>query len=77
MLFRSIQRAGDIAFKNLNTAQIIDYLSNITCNKLGVINLTLTGAHNTYSYSSQLICTGYTNNTPVNNLNLSQPSYVF
>ena len=72
-----IQRAGDIAFKNLNTAQIIDYLSNITCNKLGVINLTLTGAHNTYSYSSQLICTGYTNNTPVNNLNLSQPSYVF
>ena len=71
------QRAGDIAFKNLTTAKIIDYLSNITCNKLGVINLTLTGEHNTYEYSSQLICTGYTNNTPVNQIDLSQSGYVF
>ena len=71
------QRAGDIAFKNLTTAQIIDYMSNITCNKLGVINLKLTGANNTYEYSSQLICTGYTNSTPVNNIDLSQSGYIF
>ena len=71
------QRSGDISFKNLTTAKIIDYLSNITCNKLGVIHLTLTGAHNAYEYSSQLICTGYTNNTPVNQIDLSQSGYVF
>ena len=72
-----IQRSGDILFKNLTTAKIIDYLSNITCNKLGTIHLGLTGEHNDYEFSSQLICTGYTNNTPVNNLNLSQSGYVF
>lgn len=72
-----MQRAGDILFKNLTTAQIIDYMSNITCNKLGVINLKLTGANNTYEYSSQLICTGYTNSTPVNNIDLSQSGYIF
>ena len=71
------QRSGDIVFKNLTTAKIIDYLSNITCNKLGVIHLTLIGAHNAYEYSSQLICTGYTNNTPVNQIDLSQSGYVF
>ena len=71
------QRSGDILFKNLTTAQIIDYMSNITCPNLATITLTLTGAHNTYTYSSQLICTGYTNNTPVNALNLDTSNYVF
>jgi len=72
-----MQRAGDILFKNLTTAQIIDYLSNITCPNLCTVTLTLTGTHNTYTYSSQLVCTGYTNNTPVNALNLDTSSYVF
>ena len=71
------QRAGDISFKNLTTAQIIDYLANITRSNLCTIKLTLTGAHNTYEYSSQLVCTGYTNNTPVNQVDLSQSDYVF
>lgn len=71
------QRTGDIAFDNLTTAKIIEYFSNITCPNLATITLTLTGTHNTYTYSSQLICTGYTNNTPVNALNLDTASYVF
>lgn len=72
-----MQRSGDILFKNLTTAEIIEYFSNITCPNLATITLTLTGTHNTYTYSSQLICTGYTNNTPVNALNLDTASYVF
>ena len=72
-----MQRAGDICFDELTTAEIIDYMSNITCPNLATIMLTLTGAHNTYTYSSQLICTGYTNNTPVNALNLDTANYVF
>lgn len=72
-----MQRSGDILFKNLTTSQIIDYFSNITCPNLCTITLTLTGTHNTYTYSSQLVCTGYTNNTPVNALNLDTNSYVF
>ena len=72
-----MQRAGDILFKNLTTAQIIDYMSNITCPNIATITLTLTGAHNTYTYSSQLVCTGYTNSTPVNSLDLDTTNYIF
>lgn len=72
-----MQRTGDITFDTLTTAQIIDYMSNITCPKLCTITLTLTGMHNSYTYTSQLVCTGYTNNTPVNAMNLDATSYVF
>ena len=72
-----MQRAGDIAFDTLTTAEIIDYMSNITCPNLCTVTLTLTGTHNTYTYSSQLVCTGYTNNTPVNALKLDATGYVF
>ena len=72
-----MQRAGDIAFDTLTTAEIIDYMSNITCPNLCTVTLTLTGTHNTYTYSSQLVCTGYTNNTPVNALELDATGYVF
>ncbi len=71
------QRSGDILFKNLTTAQVIDYMSNITCPNLATITLTLTGTHNTYTYSSQLVCTGYTNNTPVKALNFDTTNHVF
>ena len=72
-----IQRTGDVAFKSLTTAQIIDYMSDITCPNLATVTLTLTGKHNTYTYSSQLVCTGYTNSTPVNALALDYTSCVF
>lgn len=72
-----IQRTGDVAFKNLTTAQIIDYMSEITCPNLATVTLTLTGKYNTYTYSSQLVCTGYTNSTPVNAMALDYTSYVF
>ncbi|MBQ8429726.1 MAG: hypothetical protein IJX30_06490 [Clostridia bacterium] len=72
-----MQRTGDIAFDTLTTAEIIDYMSNITCPNLCTVTLTLTGKHNTYTYSSQLVCTGYTNSTPVNALALDYTSCVF
>lgn len=72
-----MQREGDITFKNLTTAQIIEYMSEITCPNLATITLTLTGKHSTYTYSSQLICTGYTNSTPVKAMALDYTSYVF
>ena len=72
-----MQRAGDIAFDTLTTAEIIDYMSNITCPNLCTVTLTLTGKHNTYTYTSQLVCTGYTNSTPVKALALDSSSYVF
>ena len=72
-----MQRSGDIYFKNMTTAEIATYFSNITSPNIATVTLTLTGTHNTYTYSSQIICTGYTNNTPVNALSLDMDSYVF
>ena len=72
-----MQRTGDIHFNALTTAEIIEYMSNITCPNLCMVTLTLTGKHNTYTYSSQLVCTGYTNNTPVSAVALDYTSYVF
>lgn len=72
-----MQRAGDTCFDELTTAEIIEYMSNITCPNLCTVTLTLTGTHNTYTYTSQLVCTGYTNNTPINALELDATGYVF
>ena len=72
-----MQRAGDIAFKNLTTAEIAGYLSNITNPGLYQVNFTITGTHNTYEYISQVYCSGYTNSTPVNALALDTTKYVF
>ncbi len=72
-----MQRQGDIMFRDLTTAEIQDYLSNITIPTVGVINLTLTGAYGTYTYSSTIICNGYTNNTPISALTLDTANYVF
>jgi hypothetical protein len=72
-----VRRSGDICFDKLSTAEIIEYMSNITCPKLCTITLTLTGEHNTYTYSSQLVCTGYTNDIPVNAIAINASSYVF
>ena len=72
-----MQDVGDIRFDTLTTAQIIEYMSNITLPNLCMVTLTLTGAHNTYTYSSDIVCTGYTNNTPVRALALDTSAYVF
>lgn len=72
-----MQRAGDILFKNLTTAEIAGYLSNITSPGLYQVNFSITGTHNTYNYISQVYCSGYTNNTPVNALALDATKYVF
>lgn len=72
-----IQRSGDILFKNLSTAEIATYFDNITVPKLKKITLTLEGEHNTYTYTSELVCSGYTNNKPVSKLSVDLPTFVF
>lgn len=72
-----MQRAGDIEFSTLTTEEIASYLSNITSAGMYQVNFTITGTHNTYNYTSQVYCNGYTNNTPVNALVLNTTAYVF
>ena len=72
-----VKRAGDIVFRNLTTAEIAGYLSNITSPGLYQVNFTITGTHNTYEYISQVYCSGYTNNSPVNALALDPAKYVW
>ena len=71
------QRSGDIVFKNLTTAEIAGYLGNITSAGLYQVNFKITGTHKTYEYTSQVYCSGYTNNTAVNALALDMNRYVF
>ncbi len=72
-----MQRAGDIYFNTMTTEEIASYFSNITSAGMYQVNFTITGTHNSYSYTSQVYCNGYTNNTPVNALALNTTAYVF
>jgi len=71
------QRNGDILFKNLSTAQIADYFSNITVSSLDKVEFTITGEHSSYTYNSTIKCTGYTNNTKVSAIIVDKTGYVF
>lgn len=71
------QRSGDILFKNLSTGEIVEYFKDITVPNLAIVTLTLEGKHNTYTYSSTLVCEGYTNNKPVSNISVDTSQYVF
>jgi hypothetical protein len=70
-------RAHDISFGALTTAEVIGYFSNITAPTLAVMNIDIEGEYDSYSYTSTINCTGYTNNTPVNKLTLDKLGYVF
>lgn len=72
-----VQRTGDILFKNLSTEEIASYLSDITLPGLYQVNFSVKGKYNTYTYTSQVYCSGYTNNTPVNAVAMSSTHYVF
>lgn len=72
-----IQRSGDILFKNLTTDKIVEYFEQISTPNLAIVTLTLEGKYNTYTYTSTLICEGYTNSTPVSNLSIDTSQYVF
>ena len=71
------QRSGDILFNTLSTAEIISYLSEITQPILYEVTLTVTGKYSSYTYTSTVKCNGYTNNMPVESLNLNESEYVF
>lgn len=66
-----------IDFSTATTAEIISYFSNITNSRLATINYTLEGEYDTFTFSSTLNVTGFTNSTPVNNLQFDRDSYVF
>ncbi|MEG2274777.1 MAG: hypothetical protein RSC44_05525, partial [Clostridia bacterium] len=72
-----LKRNGDILFKNLSTQQIAGYLSKVTQPYLYDVELTLTGTHNTYTYTSRVKCVGYTNKTPVQSVSLNNAGFVF
>lgn len=75
--WRIQERSGDILFKNLTTSKIISYFQNITEPNMYDIRFTLTGAYSSYSYTSRVVCGGYSNSTPVNALTLDGSGYVF
>ena len=71
------QRNGDIKFRDLTTAQVISYFSSITAPTLAVATYTLEGEYDTYTFTSKINCNGFTNSTPVDNLQLDREGYVF
>ena len=72
-----MNRSGDILFKNLTVEERAEYFSEITKPGLYQVNFTITGKYNVYSYTSQVKCVGYTNNTAVSSVSLDRVSYVF
>lgn len=72
-----VQRTNDILFKNLSTSKIIEYFGEITQPMLYEVTYTVTGTYSTYTYTSQIKCNGYTNNTPVRALSLNEAKFVF
>ena len=71
------ERAGSIRFNEMTTAEVIGYMSNITSPTLAVMKIIIGGAFNTYTYTSTINCTGFTNSTPVETLSFSQIKFVF
>ena len=71
------QRNGDIKFRELTTAKVIEYFSNITAPTLAVLTYTIEGEYNTYTFTSSINCNGFINSTPVNNLQFDKEGYVF
>lgn len=71
------ERQGDIKFKDMTTAQIADYFSDITQPILYGITLTIAGKYNTYTYSSTIVCNGFTNNTKVGSVTIGDSGYIF
>ncbi len=71
------QRNGDIKFREMTTAEIASYFSDITQPILHKITLTITGKYNTYTYTSTIMCNGYTNNTRVNSVTIGDGGYIF
>ena len=69
-------RAGDILFKNLSTAEIIDYFSEITTNTLFNVAVEVTGNYSNYSAQTLFTCAGYTNTASVVSVALGDASLV-
>ena len=72
-----MQRTEDIAFKNLMPTEIATYLDNITLPGLYQVEFMVMGTYGTYTETSQVYCSGYTNSTPIDSVNLTANSFVF
>lgn len=69
-------RTSDILFKNLSTAEIITYFSNITEGRMFYVVVDVKGQYSDYSANSLINCVGYTNQASVTGLNLNDTSIV-
>jgi hypothetical protein len=71
------ERNNAIRFNEMTTAEVMEYMSNITSPTLAVMKVVVGSVYYSYTYTSKINCTGFTNNTPVDSLNLNQTNYVF
>ena len=53
-------RSGDIKFNAMTVAEIMEQFDECQCATMYEVTLTLTGEHNTYTYTSTVYCSDYT-----------------
>ena len=70
-------RNDDIHFNTLTAAEIIEQFENMECSTMYQVTLTIEGTHNSYTYTSVVKCSGYTNTSSVTNLALSHNNIRF
>ena len=71
-----VGRVNDILFKNLSTAEIIEYFSDITVNTLFNVAVEVNGNYSDYSAQTLFTCAGYTNTASVVSVALGDSSLV-
>ncbi len=68
---------GDVKIGNLTSEQLAGYFDNITSPYISTLYLEIKGEHNTYTFTSEILCTGYTCSTPVSQVTIDAENYVF
>lgn len=72
-----VGRVNDILFSELTTEDIAAYFDNITQPVLYSITYKIVGNYSSYTFTSNVVCSGYTTNTSVNSVKLTESGYVF
>ena len=72
-----IKRTGDVSFDDISKEELIRYFSDITEADMYEIQLTVKGKYNTYTYTSKITCTGYTNNVPVSEVTVDNSKLIY
>ena len=72
-----IKRTGDVSFDELSKEELIQYFSDITEPDMYEVQLTVKGKYNTYTYTSKITCTGYTNTVPVSQVSVDNSELIY